>query len=72
MVEFVPAAQTKRCAQYQAVDKLNGRLRTFGRFVGNGLDRSVRFARWVDLPGWLQRAAYMPPLRITRKFRAII
>ena len=33
-----------------------------GRFVGNGLDRPVRFTRQVDLPGWLQRAAYMPPL----------
>ena len=28
--------------------------------------RSVPFTRWVDLPGWLQRAAYMPPLQSTR------
>ena len=72
MVEFVPAAQTKRCAQYQAVDKLNGRLRTFGRFVGDAYMRPVPFARSVALPGWLQRAAYMPPLRMTRKFGVAI
>ena len=37
-----------------------------GRFVGNGLDRSVRFTRYIVISGWLQRAAYMPPLRSTR------
>ena len=26
--------------------------------------RPVQFARYVALPGWLQRAAYMPPLHI--------
>ena len=35
----------------QAVRNRTERLRTFGKFVGNGLDRSVRFARQVDLPG---------------------
>ena len=29
--------------------------------------RPVPFTHWVDLSGWLQRAAYMPPLRITHK-----
>ena len=28
-----------------------GRLRTFGRFVGNGLDRSVRSSRKHDISG---------------------
>ena len=37
-----------------------------GKFVGNGLDRSVRFTRYIALPVWLQRAAYMPPLQMTR------
>ena len=37
-----------------------------GRFVGNGLDRSVRFSRYIVISGRLQRAAYMPPLRMTR------
>ena len=32
----------------------------------------VRFARYIALPGWLQRAAYMPPLQITRIFRAAV
>ena len=27
----------------------------------------MAFTRQIDLPGWLQRAAYMPPLRSTRK-----
>ena len=27
--------------------------------------RPVRFPRWVDLSGRLQRAAYMPPLQTT-------
>ena len=29
----------------------------------------VAFTRWVSLTGWLQRAAYMPPLRMTRYIR---
>ena len=34
-----------------------GILQTFGRFVGNGLDRSVRFTRYTALSGRLQRVA---------------
>ena len=30
---------------------LTGRLRTFGRFVGNGLDRSVQYSRQHDVLG---------------------
>ena len=41
-------------------------MQIFGRFVGNGLDRSVPFTRYNALSVWLQRAAYMPPLRSTR------
>ena len=29
--------------------------------------RPVVFARYIALSGWLRRAAYMPPLRITHK-----
>ena len=29
--------------------------------------RPVAFARYIALPVWLQRAAFMPPLRIARK-----
>ena len=36
-----------------------------GRFVGNGLDRSVRFTRYIVIRV-AARAAYMPPLRMTR------
>ena len=28
--------------------------------------RPVRFARYIAFSEWLQRAAYMPPLRMTR------
>ena len=41
-------------------------MQIYGRFVGNGLDRSVRFTRYIVISGWRQRAAYMPPLRSTR------
>ena len=34
-----------------------------GRFVGDAYMRPVAFARYIALPVWLQRAAYMPPLR---------
>ena len=30
--------------------------------------RPVAFTRYIALPVWLQRAAYMPPLRMTRNF----
>ena len=43
-----------------------------GRFVGNGLDRSVRFSRYIATSGWLQRAAYMPPLQTTRYFHVAV
>ena len=43
-----------------------GKMQIPGRFVGNGLDRSVPFARYIALSVRLQRAAYMPPLRSTR------
>ena len=42
---------------------LLGRSRTSGRFVGDAYMRPVRFSRWIALPVWLQRAAYMPPLQ---------
>ena len=46
MVEFVPAAQTNGRFGKKAMSiNLMGRLRTFGRFVGNGLDRSVQSSR---------------------------
>ena len=43
-----------------------------GRFVGDAYMRPVRFARYVALPGWLQRAAYMPPLHIHQTQNAIL
>ena len=37
------------------------------RFVGDAYMRPVRFARQVALPGWLRRAAYMPPVIATQR-----
>ena len=34
--------------------------------------RPARFTRQVALPVWLQRAAYMPPLRLTRDFHIAV
>ena len=44
-----------------------GKAPISGRFVGDAYMRPVRFTRYIALPVWLQRAAFMPPLRITRK-----
>ena len=49
-----------------------GWLAISGRFVGDAYMRPVRFARYIALSVWLQRAAYMPPLRITHKFGVAI
>ena len=43
-----------------------------GRFVGDAYMRPARFTRQVALPVWLQRAAYMPPLRVTRDFHIAV
>ena len=44
---------------------LTGRLRIFGRFVGDAYMRPVRFARWVCV-AVRSRAGHAPPLRSTR------
>ena len=44
-------------------------MQIFGRFVGNGLDRSGRFTRYVVISGRLQRAVNDRPYKPTHKIR---
>ena len=46
---------------------MTGRMQIYGRFVGDAYMRPVQFARYIAILVRLQRAAYMPPLRSTRK-----
>ena len=43
---------------------VTGKASISGRFVGDAYMRPVEFARYIAIFGWLQRAAYMPPLLV--------
>ena len=45
-----------------------GKIQISGRFVGDAYMRPVAFARYIALPGWLQRAVNDRPYKPTRNF----